>query len=64
MYDIVDNKRNSLDVDKFDYLHRDAKNLGFQGVGFDNKRIITNSRVIGNEICYNQKIYNDLSSVF
>ena len=28
MYEIVANKTNSLDVDKLDYLERDAKHLG------------------------------------
>lgn len=53
MYEIVANKKSSLDVDKFDYLHRDAKYLGIAGVGFDIKRIINHSKVINNEICYN-----------
>jgi deoxynucleoside triphosphate triphosphohydrolase SAMHD1 len=28
MYEIIANKKNSLDVDKLDYLQRDAKHLG------------------------------------
>lgn len=64
MFEIVANKKNSLDVDKFDYLQRDAKNIGIKTVGFDYRRLITNSRVIGNHICYNQKIYHDLVQVF
>ena len=34
MYEIVANKTNSLDVDKLDYLERDAKHLGLQCVSF------------------------------
>jgi HD superfamily phosphohydrolase len=48
MFDIVANKRNGLDVDKFDYLHRDQVSLGIQCGSFNNKRIIKNSRVIDN----------------
>ena len=48
MYDIVANKTNSLDVDKFDYLQRDSKNIGVKTVGFDYQRLINNSRVINN----------------
>jgi len=60
MFDIVANKTNSLDVDKFDYLQRDSKFLGIKTVGFDYNRIIRNSRVINNQVCYNQKVYQDL----
>jgi len=34
MYEIIANKRNSLDVDKLDYLQRDAKHLGLSSVSF------------------------------
>ncbi len=34
MYEIIANKKNSLDVDKLDYLQRDAKHLGLQSVSF------------------------------
>jgi HD superfamily phosphohydrolase len=29
LYQIVNNKQTSLDVDKFDYLRRDAANVGY-----------------------------------
>lgn len=35
MFDIIANKGNSLDVDKIDYLQRDAKHLGLKSVGFN-----------------------------
>lgn len=60
MYDIVANKTNSLDVDKLDYLQRDARNMGIKTVFFDQSRIINNSRVINNSICYNKKIRTDI----
>jgi HD superfamily phosphohydrolase len=31
IFDIVANKRNSVDVDKFDYISRDTYMLGVQG---------------------------------
>lgn len=30
LFDIVSNSRNSVDVDKFDYLQRDAYNVGIK----------------------------------
>jgi HD superfamily phosphohydrolase len=35
MFDIIANKTNSLDVDKIDYLQRDALHLGILTVGFN-----------------------------
>ena len=64
MYEIVANKKSSIDVDKFDYIHRDSYYLNLMGDGFDTTRLISNSRVMGNEICYNLKIYNELRNVF
>lgn len=37
LFDIVSNKRNSIDVDKFDYLARDCLNLGIKS-SYDHSR--------------------------
>ncbi|ORZ14001.1 HD phosphohydrolase domain-containing protein [Absidia repens] len=58
LFDIVANKKNSVDVDKFDYIERDALNLGLRS-SFDTKRLLLYSRVVDNEICYHHKeVYN------
>jgi deoxynucleoside triphosphate triphosphohydrolase SAMHD1 len=58
LWDIVSNSRNSIDVDKFDYLARDCHNLGMK-CSYDCSRLLTFSRVIDNEICFHHKeVYN------
>ncbi|KAG0743419.1 hypothetical protein G6F62_004877 [Rhizopus arrhizus] len=58
LFDIVANKKNSVDVDKFDYIERDAYNLGLRS-SYDANRLLVYSRVINNEICYHHKeVYN------
>ena len=54
LYEVVANARNSVDVDKFDYISRDCLNLGM-ATNFKNERLIKNARVINNEICFNAK---------
>ena len=56
IFDIVANKRNSIDVDKFDYLQRDAYHIGYKDSSFDYKTIMKNSLIIDGEICYNSKV--------
>ncbi|KAJ8659933.1 hypothetical protein O0I10_004159 [Lichtheimia ornata] len=58
LFDIVANKRNSVDVDKFDYIERDTHNIGLRS-SYDAKRLLMFSRVVNNEICYHHKeVYN------
>lgn len=64
MFDIIANKTNSLDVDKIDYLQRDAKHLGLLTVGFNQHRLLQGTRIIDNRLCYNSKIYNEVEQVF
>lgn len=64
MYEIIANKTNSLDVDKLDYLNRDSKHLGISTLSFDHDRIIKESRIIKNQLCFKEKIYYDIESVF
>ncbi len=54
LFDIVSNKRNSIDVDKFDYILRDCYNVGIKSC-LDPTRLMTFSRVINDQICFNQK---------
>uniref|UniRef100_A0A7S4P530 HD domain-containing protein n=1 Tax=Paramoeba aestuarina TaxID=180227 RepID=A0A7S4P530_9EUKA len=62
LYDIVANSRNSVDVDKFDYLSRDAYHLKI--AGFDPARLLLNCRVIDDEICFHSKSYFQLFDMF
>ncbi|KAJ3079733.1 SAM domain and HD [Quaeritorhiza haematococci] len=63
LFDIVANKRNSVDVDKFDYLLRDCFNLGMKS-SYDPTRLMTFSRVIDNEICFYHKESFNLYEMF
>ncbi len=56
IFDIVANKRNSIDVDKFDYIARDSHFLGLKDTYFDYRGIIKESRVINDEICFPAKV--------
>ena len=58
LYDIVANYRNGVDVDKFDYLTRDCYNIGIK-TDYDCSRLFDFSRVINDEICFQEKeVYN------
>lgn len=63
MYDIISNNRNGLDVDKFDYLMRDTKNIGLE-YSLDCSRLIMQARVIDNEICYPEKLSFTIYKLF
>jgi HD superfamily phosphohydrolase len=63
LYEIVSNPRNSIDVDKFDYLSRDARNCGIRP-GIDVRRLMNNCRVINNQICYHQKVVFTIYELF
>eukprot|EP01117_Protostelium_nocturnum_P016600 TRINITY_DN6606_c0_g1_i1.p1 TRINITY_DN6606_c0_g1~~TRINITY_DN6606_c0_g1_i1.p1 ORF type:complete len:471 (-),score=132.19 TRINITY_DN6606_c0_g1_i1:39-1451(-) len=54
LFDIVANMRNSIDVDKFDYLARDSY-ATIKCNSFDYKRLIGRCRVINDEICFYSK---------
>jgi deoxynucleoside triphosphate triphosphohydrolase SAMHD1 len=61
--DIVCNERNSIDVDKFDYISRDNLAIGLK-LGFDYTRLLDQARVIDDIICYPKKIIEDIFHLF
>ena len=63
LYKIVNNKKNGIDVDKFDYIKRDSFFLGMS-FGFDCSRIIKQARVIDDEICFLDKTFYDIQELF
>mmetsp|Transcript_42824 Transcript_42824/g.128549 ORF Transcript_42824/g.128549 Transcript_42824/m.128549 type:complete len:548 (-) Transcript_42824:301-1944(-) len=63
LYDIVSNERNSVDVDKFDYLARDSYHCGVK-ITFDHKRPMAYSKVLGDEVCFKQSEYQALHELF
>jgi HD superfamily phosphohydrolase len=63
MFEIVANMRNSVDVDKFDYVARDCYNCGIKS-SYDFARLMIFSRVINNEICFHQKEGWNLNNLF
>eukprot|EP01135_Chromosphaera_perkinsii_P002769 Nk52_evm137s226 gene=Nk52_evmTU137s226 len=63
LYDIVANYRNGIDVDKFDYLKRDCYNVGYPS-SYDSSRLFDFSRVIGDEICFQDKEVLNIYKLF
>ncbi|XP_035995437.1 deoxynucleoside triphosphate triphosphohydrolase SAMHD1 [Fundulus heteroclitus] len=67
LYEIVANKRNGIDVDKWDYFARDCHYLGMKN-SFDYQRLILSARVCAwdnrNEICFRDKEVFNLYDMF
>jgi hypothetical protein len=63
LYEIVANGRNGLDVDKFDYLQRDAACTGCR-IAADFDRLPAFSKVISDETCYKWSEYQNVHEVF
>lgn len=63
LFDIVANGRNSIDVDKFDYLSRDCHYTGVKH-SCDFQRLIHFQRVVGDEICYRYSEYTNIWDLF
>ena len=56
IFDIVANSKNSIDVDKMDYMTRDSYHLGLKDCNFDYRTLIREARVINDEVCYPAKV--------
>ena len=56
---IVNNKITGIDVDKLDYIIRDNLTLGLK-LNIDVNRIINNSAIIDKQICYCDRIKDDI----
>ncbi|GLI65357.1 hypothetical protein VaNZ11_008907 [Volvox africanus] len=63
LFDIVNNKRCGVDVDKVDYLQRDAQFCGVN-IGCDFKRLLTLTKVIRNQIAYKWTEYSNIWDLF
>lgn len=65
MYEIINNKLNSIDVDKLDYLQRDAKHIGLDCT-FNPYRIFNKSFVSTetNSIVYDKTIENNIFDMY
>lgn len=67
LYEIVANKKNGMDVDKWDYFARDCHHLGI-GCTFDHRRYMAMARVIKvdqrMQICTRDKDVNNLYDMF
>ncbi|KAM5540654.1 hypothetical protein V8D89_005685 [Ganoderma adspersum] len=59
LFQIVANKTNGLDVDKFDYIARDSHAIDQKG-SLSFTRLINSSRVIDDDICYDIKDANQI----
>jgi len=60
---IVSNKINSIDVDKFDYLKRDPYYIGFT-YAFDYTRLSNKVKIINNDIHYHEDVVDDLFDMY
>ncbi|KAL1281500.1 hypothetical protein QQF64_000303 [Cirrhinus molitorella] len=67
LYEIVANKQNGIDVDKWDYFTRDCHHLGIQN-SFDHQRLLKFARVCKvnerNHICFRDKEADNVYDMF
>ncbi|XP_067296699.1 deoxynucleoside triphosphate triphosphohydrolase SAMHD1-like [Pseudorasbora parva] len=67
LYEIVANKQNGIDVDKWDYFARDCHHLGIRN-SFDHQRLLKFSRVCEvngrNHICFRDKEADNVYDMF
>ncbi|KAJ2912276.1 hypothetical protein MD484_g8137, partial [Candolleomyces efflorescens] len=63
LFDVIANKRNGLDVDKFDYIQRDSHMTG-TSFSFEATRVVKSAKVLDNQICYNIKDANQIYRIF
>ncbi|DBA81314.1 TPA: hypothetical protein ACH3X2_006924 [Trebouxia sp. C0005] len=63
LFDIVANGRNSIDVDKFDYLARDSHYCNVK-VSCDLNRLQRLTKVLDNEICFKWSEYENIFELF
>lgn len=63
MSDLIANHKNGIDSDKFDYICRDSHHIS-HGVNLQTERIIRNSRVLGNSVCFDEKIVQNVENIF
>ncbi|XP_052400802.1 deoxynucleoside triphosphate triphosphohydrolase SAMHD1-like [Carassius gibelio] len=67
LYEIVANKVNGIDVDKWDYLARDCYYLGIP-CGFDSQRLLKSARVCEvnrrKHICFRDKVADNIYGMF
>ncbi|KAI0269351.1 hypothetical protein BC834DRAFT_865983 [Gloeopeniophorella convolvens] len=59
LFEIVANKRNGIDVDKFDYIARDTRGIG-DNQNLSLTRLIGSARVVENQICFDIKDANQI----
>ena len=64
IYQIVANKENSIDVDKFDYIQRDIYHSGVKTLSVDYHRIFQDINIINDNICFSEKNDMSLHSLF
>uniref|UniRef100_A0A6C0D0Y0 HD/PDEase domain-containing protein n=1 Tax=viral metagenome TaxID=1070528 RepID=A0A6C0D0Y0_9ZZZZ len=63
---LVTNPKSSLDTDKLDYIIRDVHQFGLEkNMGsLDVSRLFTHCKVMNNEICYSERIRDDIEHIF
>ncbi|KAK7915471.1 hypothetical protein WMY93_011232 [Mugilogobius chulae] len=63
LYDIITNKRNGLGVKLFDSVARDCYHLGLK-TNFDHQRLIKFAKVLKKQICFRDKVVNNILDLF
>ena len=63
LYELVNNKLNGIDIDRFDYLQRDAKHIGLD-YAFNPERIFYKSFVKDKRILYDVSLKNNIFDMF